>query len=76
MRNLEVISESANQIPMNVRKKYKNIPWAQIIGLRHRLIQGYFVVDYDIVWNIIDKEIPNLKIKIKEILKDLEESET
>ncbi|MHA1805892.1 MAG: HepT-like ribonuclease domain-containing protein [Promethearchaeota archaeon] len=76
MRNLEVISESANQIPMNVRKKYKNIPWAQIIGLRHRLIHGYFVVDYDIVWNIIDKEIPNLKIKIKEILKDLEESET
>ena len=39
--------------------------------MRYRLIHGYFVVDYDIVWNIIDKEIPDLKIKIKEIFKDL-----
>ena len=38
--------------------------------MRHRLIHGYFVVDYDIVWNIISKEIPDLKIKIKEIFKE------
>ena len=37
---------------------------------------GYFVVDYDIVWNIIKKELPDLKTKIKEILKDLEEEQT
>lgn len=75
VRNLEIIGEAANQIPLNIRKRYKDIPWVQIIGLRHRLIHGYFVVDYDIVWNIIKKEIPDLKIKIKEILKDLEEDQ-
>ena len=51
MRNLEIIGEAANQVPMNIRERYKNIPWAQIVGLRHRLIHGYFVVDYYIVWN-------------------------
>jgi len=71
VRNLEIIGEAANQIPMDIRERYKDIPWAQIVGLRYRLIHGYFVVDYDIVWNIIDKEIPDLKIKIKEIFKDL-----
>ena len=75
VRNLEIIGEAANQIPLNIRKRYKDIPWVQIIGLRHRLIHGYFVVDYDIVWNIIKKELPDLKIKIKEILKDLEEEQ-
>jgi len=76
VRNLEIIGEAANQIPLNIRKRYKDIPWVQIIGLRHRLIHGYFVVDYDIVWNIIKKELPDLKTKIKEILKDLEEEQT
>jgi len=71
VRNLEIIGEAANQIPMDIRERYKDIPWAQIVGLRHRLIHGYFVIDYDIVWNIIDKEIPDIKIKIKEIFKDL-----
>ncbi|MHA1846922.1 MAG: HepT-like ribonuclease domain-containing protein [Promethearchaeota archaeon] len=76
VRNLEIIGEVANQIPMDVREMYKNIQWAQIVGLRHRLIHGYFIVDYDIVWNIIDQELLHLKIKIKDILKDLEENET
>jgi len=75
VRNLEIIGEAANQIPLNIRKRYKDIPWVQIIGLRHRLIHGYFIVDYDIVWNIIKKELPDLKTKIKEILKDLEEEQ-
>ena len=76
VRNLEIIGEAAKQIPLNIRKRYKDIPWVQIIGLRHRLIHGYFIVDYDIVWNIIKKELPDLKTKIKEILKDLEEEQT
>ena len=75
VRNLEIIGEAANQIPMDIRERYKDIPWAQIVGLRHRLIHGYFVIDYDIVWNIISKEIPDLKIKIKEIFKDQGEVE-
>ena len=71
VRNLEIIGEAANQIPVDIRKRYKDIPWAQIVGLRHRLIHGYFVIDYDIVWNIIDKEIPDLKIRMKKIFKGL-----
>jgi len=75
VRNLEIIGEAANQIPVNIKEKYKDIPWTQIIGLRHRLIHSYFVVDYDIVWNIINKELPDLKIKIKEIFKNMGEIE-
>ncbi|MGC8720497.1 MAG: DUF86 domain-containing protein [Thermodesulforhabdaceae bacterium] len=65
IRNLEIIGEAANQIPKHIQQKYEGIPWAQIIGMRNRLAHGYFVVDYEIVWNIVKKELPELKEKIK-----------
>ena len=72
IRNLEVRGEAAKHISEQIRKKYPEIPWQQIVGLRNRLIHGYFVVDYDIVWNIITNELPDLKTKIIEILKEEE----
>ena len=68
VRNLEVIGEAANQIPEEIKKKCQEIPWRQVVGLRHRLIHGYFVVDYDIVWNIVTGELQDLKIKIERLL--------
>jgi len=70
VRNLEIIGEAANYIPDEIKVKYKDIPWRQIVGLRHRLIHGYFVVDYDIVWNIVIKDIPRLKTAIKRIFEE------
>ena len=54
-----------------IREKYEEIPWKQIIGLRNRLIHGYFVVDYDIVWDIVKKELPELEIKMEKILQNM-----
>ncbi len=66
LRNLEVIGEASNKIPKHIQEIHKEIQWSQIIGLRHRLIHGYFVVDYEIVWNIVKNELPELKKKLKE----------
>jgi len=71
-RNLEIIEEAANQIPKEIREAYKEIPWSQIIGLRNRLIHGYFVVDYAIVWSIIKDELPDLKVQLEKVLKEEE----
>ncbi len=68
VRNLEVIGEAANQIPREIQQRYKEIPWSQVVGLRNRLIHGYFVVDYRIVWNIVADELPDLKEKMRQIL--------
>ncbi len=70
VRNLEILGEAANQIPVEIQRKYHEIPWPQIVSLRNRLIHGYFVVDYDIVWDIVCKELPILKPKIEKILED------
>lgn len=61
VRNLEIIGEAANQIPKDIQQKYEGIPWAQIVAMRNRLAHGYFVVDYEIVWDIVKNELPGLK---------------
>jgi len=53
VRNLEVRGEAAKHIPEQIRRKYPEIPWQQIVGLRNRLIHGYFIVDYDIVLELL-----------------------
>jgi len=68
IRNLEIIGEAARNIPENVRKLYPEIPWERMIGLRNIVIHEYFGVDENILWEIIKKDIPKLKIKLEEIL--------
>ena len=60
IRNLEVIGEAASRLPNEVRERRSKIPWRDIIGLRNRLVHAYFGVDDDIVWGVIENEIPAL----------------
>jgi uncharacterized protein with HEPN domain len=66
-RLLEIIGEAANRMPDDFRLKYPHLPWLQMIGLRNRLIHGYDQVDFDILWMIIRKDIPELIILIEDM---------
>lgn len=68
VRELEVIGEAANQVSTEVREQFGAIPWAQMIGMRNRLIHGYFQVDYTIVWEVAKKEIPKLAGHVREAI--------
>jgi uncharacterized protein with HEPN domain len=69
VRNLEIIGEAANQIPKEIQQKFSNVPWAQIIAMRNRMIHGYFAIDYRIVWDIVKIDIPLLKKELELILR-------
>ena len=73
VRRLEIIGEAVKNIPGDFKEKYPKVPWKKIAGLRDIIIHAYFNVDLDIMWNIIKKDIPDLKEKIQKIKKDLEE---
>ena len=72
LRRLEVIGEAVKKLSDDLKKKYPEIPWRDIAGMRDKLIHHYFGVDLKIVWNTIKKDIPQLKEWILRILKDLE----
>lgn len=71
IRSLEVMGEAVKKIPSEIRKKYPEIPWKYIAGMRDKLIHEYHGVDLEIVWEVVEKEIPSLKPKFEKILEEL-----
>ena len=67
IRQLEIIGEATKNVPISFREKYSNIPWKDMAGLRDILSRAYFGVDISRVWNVITKDLPNIKIKIEKI---------
>lgn len=67
---IETIGEAANSISPAIREAFPQIPWPEIIGMRHRLIHGYYEIDLDIVWEVISNDLPPLINQLKKILAD------
>lgn len=66
-RNLELLGEAASRIPAEIRESASEIPWRQIIATRNRLIHAYLGIDNDILWNIIEQDIPLLLPQLKNL---------
>jgi uncharacterized protein with HEPN domain len=71
IRRLEIIGEAVKNLPEDFRVKYADVPWRQIAGLRDVLIHGYFGVNLNRVWLVIEKDLPDLKEKVAQVLKEL-----
>jgi len=67
-RLIEIIGEAANRVPDSIQTKYPDVPWIQMIGARNRLIHGYNNVDFDILWNIVIRDLPHVIERIEHIL--------
>ena len=68
VRNLEIIGEAANRLPDEFKEKYSEIEWHKVVGLRHRIVHEYFGIDLELIWQIIHKDLPELKKKITQII--------
>ena len=60
VRLIEIVGEAANQISKETQGRHPQVTWAQIIGMRNRLIHGYDFVDIDILWQTVCEDLPEL----------------
>lgn len=67
VRRLEIIGEAVKKLSPSFREKHKEVEWTKIAGTRDVIIHKYFDVDYNIVWDIIKKDLPSLKEKLQKI---------
>jgi uncharacterized protein with HEPN domain len=65
VRLLEIVGEAATRVPEEARSSYPQIPWAQIVSLRNRLIHGYDAVDFDVLWEIVVSDLPPLIVALE-----------
>ncbi|PDW02931.1 HepT-like ribonuclease domain-containing protein [Candidatus Viridilinea mediisalina] len=68
VHHLQIIGEAANALPEEIRALRSDVPWRNIIGMRHILVHHYFAIDLDVTWNVIEKHLPDLKDAITSII--------
>lgn len=71
--SIAVIGEAANNLSKKIVEKHCDIPWKQIIGMRHRIIHDYGNVDVENLKQAVVSDLPILKSKIELILKNFVE---
>jgi len=74
-RSLEIIGEATKKLAKEFTVMHSDIPWSDMAKLRDKLIHHYFGIDYELVWSIVDEEIPNLKPKIAALIERLESAD-
>ena len=74
--NLMIIGEAVKNIPDEVRASYAEIEWRRIAGLRDFLVHVYFGIDLEIIWNIVQSNVPHLRQAIEQSLPDEPEGDT
>ena len=73
VRNFEIIGEAAGRLPEDFVDRHSEIEWAKIVGLRNRIVHEYFGVDLQIVWQIIQNDLPAFKESLEKIRSGLKD---
>lgn len=65
---LQIVGEASSSLSEPFIIQHPEVPWAEIIAFRNILVHEYFRVNLEIVWRIVERELPDLKAKIEAIL--------
>lgn len=68
LHHLTVIGEAINRLSPELRSRYPEVPWSQIVAVRHRIVHAYFDLDWQILWNSAVGDIPHLRDQVSRIL--------
>ena len=60
IRLIEIVGEAANRISPEFQQSHSDIPWPKVRGMRNRLIHGYDAVDFNILWDTVQLDLPQL----------------
>lgn len=67
-RLVEIVGEAANRVTDDTRQLHPEIPWHRIVGMRNRLIHGYDVIDYNVLWDTVTSDLPPLIAALDKIV--------
>ena len=68
VKEVEIIGEAAYQIAQATRDNLPEIPWEDIVGMRHRLVHAYFDINLNILWRTVQEDLPVLVAALKSVM--------
>jgi len=68
VHNIQIIGEAACRLSLELMRRHSAVPWKDIIGMRNIIVHDYFGIDRDVVWRVVEKDIPELKSRIEHII--------
>lgn len=71
VHHLQNLGEAASALDSEIQEMAPEVPWAKITGMRNILVHEYFGIDLDLVWKVVEKDLPILESQIRSILEKL-----
>ncbi len=70
LRNLQTLTEATQRISDGLKAAHPNVEWQHIAALRNLLVHNYLGIDLEIIWAIVERDIPELKLTVLKMLKE------
>ena len=67
LKAVETIGEAASRVRPDTAEACPEIPWRQIVGMRNRLVHGYFDIDLRRLWETVQQDIPRVILQLEAI---------
>ncbi len=71
LRNLHTLSESSTRVSPEIQSRFTELPWKEMRAFRHVVVHDYLGLDVEQIWDIVENDIPNVKVGIRKILEAL-----
>lgn len=68
VRRLQIIGEASNRVSQEIKDRLPQVPWKKMLGMRNIIVHDYMYVDLEKVWNVVEKDLPELKRSLKDAL--------
>ena len=72
VRLVEIVGEAAARVSEPLKIRHPHIPWAEIIGMRNRIVHGYDTVDLDIRWGVIATDLPDVVGQLDHLIEQIQ----
>jgi len=67
-RSISVLGEAARKVSAEYQSTHPQVPWAEVMGIRHKIVHDYFDVNYTVLWSVIREELPSLESELTALL--------